>query len=362
MHAEVYHQLRQHFHHHPMGFPHTESGAELRILERLFSEQEAQIALGLRPQVESTQEIAARTGADPNQIESLLERMSYQGLIFREGDRGSRRYGMMPYMSGTNKFQMKVLGNHEHAEDGESYLPTLLQDIATSHTHNRQINPVEHNIPINVEATPWERASEIVKESNKIALCACRCRAGQKLQGKGCSQPVDDICLVYSPLAEYCLDNDLGREITQEEALKSIQRGEDAGLVRITLNVQQHASIMCQCCPCCCAWMQALEILDYSPESMPRSSFWAGVEAESCTGCEACLAICPTKTISMNQDEKAVVNTSRCLGCGLCVSECPTDALTLSRKPEVVLPPATWDDLLLALAREKGRTYFYPQA
>jgi Fe-S-cluster-containing hydrogenase component 2 len=64
----------------------------------------------------------------------------------------------------------------------------------------------------------------------------------------------------------------------------------------------------------------------------------------------------------MNKDEKVVVNTSRCLGCGLCVCECPTDSMALHRKSEVVLPPPTWDDLLLALAREKGRTYFYPQA
>ncbi len=214
MHAEIYHELREHFHHHPMGFPKTESGVELRILQRLFTEQEAQIALGLTPRSESAQEISGRTKADPNQVESFLERMSHQGLIFREGDRGGRRYGLLPYMSGSNKFQMKVLGNHEHAEDGESYMPTLLKEIATSHTHNRQITPVEDNLPVDVEATPWERASEIVSQSGKIALCTCRCRAGQKMLGKGCSQPADDICLVYSPLAEYCLENDLGREVT----------------------------------------------------------------------------------------------------------------------------------------------------
>ena len=344
-----------------MGFPKTESGVELRILQRLFSEQEAQVALGLRPQSESPQEIATRLKADANQIEAFLDRMSHHGLIYREGDRGGRKYGLLPYMSGSNKFQMKVLGNHEHAEDGESYLPTLLKEIATSRTHNRQITPVEDNLPVDVEATPWEQASEIVKQSDKIALCACRCRAGQKLLGKGCSQPIDDICLVFSPFADYCLENDLGREITYNEAMKSITRGESAGLVRITLNVQQNPTIMCQCCSCCCAWMQAIETMDFAPEVMPRSSYQAASDMEMCNGCEACLTVCPTKAITMSKDEKVVVNISRCLGCGLCVSECPVESLALHNKAEIVLPPATWDDLLVALAQEKGRAYFYPR-
>ena len=43
MKTEVYEKLRNHYHKHPMGFPVTESGVELKILERLFSEEEAEL-------------------------------------------------------------------------------------------------------------------------------------------------------------------------------------------------------------------------------------------------------------------------------------------------------------------------------
>jgi len=42
---EVYKKLRSHLHKHPLGFPETESEVELKlkILERLFSEEEAEM-------------------------------------------------------------------------------------------------------------------------------------------------------------------------------------------------------------------------------------------------------------------------------------------------------------------------------
>ncbi len=41
MNKEVYRNLRGHLHKHPLGFPETESEVELKILQRLFSEEEA---------------------------------------------------------------------------------------------------------------------------------------------------------------------------------------------------------------------------------------------------------------------------------------------------------------------------------
>ena len=45
-----------------------------------------------------------------------------------------------------------------------------------------------------------------------------------------------------------------------------------------------------------------------------------------CTGCEACVKVCPNQTISM-QDGKAVVSGDRSLNCGHCMAVCPVDAV-----------------------------------
>ena len=55
----------------------------------------------------------------------------------------------------------------------------------------------------------------------------------------------------------------------------------------------------------------------------------AKVNADTCTGCGACVDACPVEAISMNNDGKAEVDTSTCTDCGACVDECPVEAITM---------------------------------
>ncbi|MGD8961971.1 MAG: nitroreductase family protein [Desulfobacterales bacterium] len=50
------------------------------------------------------------------------------------------------------------------------------------------------------------------------------------------------------------------------------------------------------------------------------------IDAQKCIGCELCVKVCPSDTISM-QDGKARVSGDRSLHCGHCVAVCPVDAV-----------------------------------
>ena len=50
------------------------------------------------------------------------------------------------------------------------------------------------------------------------------------------------------------------------------------------------------------------------------------IDAEKCNGCELCVRVCPSETISM-QEGKARVTGDRSLQCGHCVAVCPVDAV-----------------------------------
>ena len=54
----------------------------------------------------------------------------------------------------------------------------------------------------------------------------------------------------------------------------------------------------------------------------------AKVDNEKCTGCETCVAECPSEAIKM-AEEKAVVDEETCIDCGVCVDACPEEAISM---------------------------------
>jgi len=54
----------------------------------------------------------------------------------------------------------------------------------------------------------------------------------------------------------------------------------------------------------------------------------AKVDVEKCTGCESCVAECPSEAISM-VDEMACVSADACIDCGVCVDACPVEAISM---------------------------------
>lgn len=54
----------------------------------------------------------------------------------------------------------------------------------------------------------------------------------------------------------------------------------------------------------------------------------AKVDADTCTGCSACVDSCPVSAIEMVND-KAVVDANTCTDCGACVDACPVEAISM---------------------------------
>ena len=61
------------------------------------------------------------------------------------------------------------------------------------------------------------------------------------------------------------------------------------------------------------------------------------VDAETCTGCEACVDACPVEAISM-QDDIAVVDADSCTDCESCVEVCDFDAITVEEGQSYTFP------------------------
>lgn len=67
-------------------------------------------------------------------------------------------------------------------------------------------------------------------------------------------------------------------------------------------------------CPLSCAWCHNPESQRYTPELMEDS--------ERCTGCGACIPVCPQKAVAMTADGYVKTDRTLCKVCGLCVDRC----------------------------------------
>ena len=86
--TDIYEKLRRELDKMPVGMPKSEKGLEINILRRLFSPEEARIALYLNMIAESVETIHKRMLKDHfempyNLLEEHLARMSQKGLIFK---------------------------------------------------------------------------------------------------------------------------------------------------------------------------------------------------------------------------------------------------------------------------------------
>lgn len=52
------------------------------------------------------------------------------------------------------------------------------------------------------------------------------------------------------------------------------------------------------------------------------------VDHETCIGCGACTGVCPTGSLTLNDEGKAVCEESTCIDCGACVGTCPVGAIS----------------------------------
>src|SRR5512139_2181834 len=78
----AYDRLREHLDGLPAGFPATESGVELRILKRLFTPDEADLACHVGVRLETAEAIAVRAGIAAEEAAARLTSLSRKGLIF----------------------------------------------------------------------------------------------------------------------------------------------------------------------------------------------------------------------------------------------------------------------------------------
>lgn len=352
---ELYEELRERLDKYSVGFPKTESGVEIKILKKMFTEEHAKLFLDIPPFLSRPKSIAEKTGRDPEQTAEMMEEMAKRGLIFRLRRGEKVMYAASAFVIGSYEFQLGHM-DKEFAELVEEYFNEgfLSKTLDGNITPLRTV-PVHQSFNPDLNIAPYQDARELIKAKDRIALADCLCRIQQNYVGKGCDKPLD-VCLIFGSHADFYVENGMAHYISVDEALKVLDRSEEAGLVNQPASTVNPGG-MCNCCGDCCGMLRALNMMD-KPAEMVHNNYWVRVDPEECTGCETCSDRCQMAAIDYSDEEIAVINYDRCIGCGLCVTTCPSEALILELKPESmrVDPFESNRDLMMATAEKRGVT------
>ena len=348
--TDTYQKLASHLDNLPGGYPPSESGVELRILRRLFSPDEAELALHVSLLPEAARVIASRARIRPDDATRRLAEMARKGLIYELPEKGALKYAAAQFVIGIWELHVDDL-DPELIRDFNEYLPTLARE-ALRFPQLRTI-PVNRSLDARLTVMPYDNAEKLVGKARKILVAPCICRRERHIAGEGCSAP-EEACLIFDIGADLYERKGLGRLIAREEALAVLARAEEAALVLQPGNSQAPMNICC-CCGCCCGVLRSIKPYP-NPAALVASSFVASFNPDECNTCGECLERCQMGALRL--EAGAIdLNRGRCIGCGLCVSTCPTGSLTLARKPESEQPKVPKNGIasLMELGKARGK-------
>jgi electron transport complex protein RnfB len=332
----------------PNGFPPTDDGSHLKVLEWIFTPEEAELASQLKLRGETLEEVSTRLNRPKEELEKLFELMHEKGQIstWMSKSAGARKYGLMPWAVGIYEEQLNRM-DAEFAQILEQYFQndTEFKKIMNTEPVIFQVVPVNQAVSTELEIHNFQKAEQLIESATSWGVRTCICRKQKDLVGEGCDYP-KEVCLTFAPNRENAYDDDeLTKTITKEEALRLLKVAEDAGLIHCTYNVQSGMNFLCSCCVCCCGVLRGVEKLE-NPRDYIKTDFVMTVNADLCTGCETCIERCQFGALSIPEDI-TVVDPKRCIGCGVCAVVCPEGALKIKRvetseKPEQPANQLDW--------------------
>jgi Pyruvate/2-oxoacid:ferredoxin oxidoreductase delta subunit len=350
----LYRRLQQHLDRMPVGFPATQSGVEIRILQRLFTPEQAEIALELSAIPEPAAAIYKRLKSRMTlpELKQKLGEMGKKGNILAWPIGGEVHYAKMIFVIGMYERQLKTL-TPEFERDTRQYMEEAFgQAFHSKKTTQLRVVPVNKRIPVERSVTTYDQIRAHVEASpGPFATITCICRHGRDLVGESCKQTKHrDNCLMIGRAARWAADSGTGRAVSREEMLDLLDRADKEGLVLEPENTKSPMFVCC-CCGCCCNVLQSAKRLP-NPAEYFSSNFHAVVDADTCESCGTCEVRCQMEAIS-SPEGKAVVDRLRCIGCALCVTTCPSGALRLEPNEKPGIPPDDTKALYIQMLHDR---------
>ncbi len=363
--AKSYRNLQQRLDDQAQGAP--ESSTLYRLLEVLFTEEEAGLVAQLPFRFFTARDAARRWGAKVVEAKATLDELADKGILLDALRGHEQAYVLAPTMAGffefslmrlDGRFDKKVLSElfYQYVNSEDAFIQQIfgLQvPIDRVFVQERGIPAGDAHLVLN-----YERASQVVRTASAISVGVCYCRHKLGHLGKACRAPLD-VCLTFNSTAESLIRHKIVKEISVAEAEAIVERCIKRGLVQIGDNIQQNVNWICNCCGCCCEAILAYKRLGFT--SSIHSSYVVEHGDGNCDDCTACAKTCPTDAIAARKDgdRRVTLLRDRCFGCGVCLRYCKTSSLRLVRRDETSYVPVDTFERVVVNAIDTGKLQNY---
>jgi len=280
-----------------------------KLLEKVVTEEMAEVALALEYRVHLTAEqVAKKCGKPVEKTASLLWDLAMAGVASIKKEALGDTFWYETWVPGifemvvNNKANTAKYPQIAKAFDDYGLLrnPVAAGNIPMGNGLMRVI-PIESAIDGETRRASYEEVSKYINEAKVLSVSDCSCRTSREEMNQGCGHLKEDMCIQLGDAAEYYIRTGRGREITKDEAIDIIKRAERDGLMHQIPNTEGegHTHAICNCCGCSCYAMRAAGM--YNNPDMVRSNYVSTIDPLKCVGCGECVEVCPTNAIKLGQ-------------------------------------------------------------
>lgn len=346
---DCYRKLQKHLNNQAIGFPAAPNGADIKLLQRFFTEEEAILAtyLSFRPVNESIIIEKSKNLFNKAKVILLLQSMVMKGAIGHKVKSDENYWFVVPLVIGIWEYQDGNLSS-DLISDVNEYAKTLAYRREFINVNPSQLRtiPIKESIKVDQLVATYDDIEKIVLNApGPIVVIKCVCRERKKIEGGKCEKTDrENTCISFGDHAATRVLRKSGKEISKERALEIFKQNEEDGLVFQPSN-SQNPDFVCSCCGCCCGMLNMQKHLP-RPVEQWATNYYSEIDLETCIGCRKCIKSCQVNALDFDKILKKVnVNRDRCIGCGCCVRVCPTASIEIKQKKNIKTPPLNSEEL-----------------
>ncbi|WP_314040976.1 4Fe-4S binding protein [Slackia exigua] len=336
-------------------------GTSYDMIKYLWSEEDAEHYLEMPLHKYFTAgDYAAVSGRSEEECSKILEDQADRCLIWRVRRGGLPFYVLMPYINGFWEFN--ELKAYYSGVEG-SVAEFDMQGIKGADPHDTSgfdtTFPLFRSYPIDVDVVegdalaPFHDWRALIKRNSMITVSPCQCRTMWEALGVPYNESHPHrTCLSLGEMAEYFIENGIGEQITQDEAISIVEDIIDHGMVVESI-CAKDADIICAChCESCGNLIAYRACNGQAACANYYSAYLLNYDKDACIACGSCVERCPMHSITLGDDGVCIMDDA-CVRCGQCVAVCPAKARILKVNPNYPELPTDYVDCNRYFAKDR---------